>query len=121
MKKTIALFSLLSAISCNYSPSLKGRYIPKIRGDTSSHKPSIYLELKKNGKAELRYSDTVINGSWEEFDVQEFNYVELIANGKLEDLHIIKDSINILELYIVGNASDFRGNHYDSLKFLKRR
>ncbi len=75
------------------------------------------IYFKSNNIAEIRYYDTMIIGKWKEVNVQELNYIELIANGELAELHILKDS-NI-RLYFVSNPTDFRGKYCDSFELVK--
>ena len=105
--------------SCNYSnKNLLGKYIiDNVKGDTTSHKCIKELWLLKNSDAKIIYNDTLLSGKWEEIDVQEFNYIKLICNGDLVELHILKDST--MQLYFVSNPTNFRGEYYDSLSFKK--
>ncbi len=98
-----------------------GTYIiDKIEGDTINQKYVKKIHLKKGKKAELIYNDTLLIGKWKEIDIQEFHYIELVANEELEELHILKDSNGIIKLYFI-DPIDFRGGHYYNLRCIKAK
>ncbi len=123
--KTTCIFLLhffLMLCSCNLaSNELIGSYsVEEFKVDTSIQKPIKELNIKMNGKAELVYADTIITRRWKEVDVQEFNFIELSANGEIAELHILKDSV-FIRLYFAGDPKNFREGHYEALSFIKKK
>lgn len=105
--------------SCNFFNSeLLGKYI---REGTHSNTNEIEsLSLKKNNVVEIIFKDTLIVGRWNEFDVQEFHYIEVLANNIFKQMTIYSND-SITKLYFVGKPTDFRGGYYDSLSFIKAK
>ena len=78
------------------------------------------LSLKRNNIVEIKFKDTLIFGRWDEFDFQEFHYIEILANNTFKQMTIYNND-SVLRLYFVGKATDFNGGFYDSLSFIKMK
>ena len=106
--------------SCNaFNNQLLGIYIKDDACYNRSFASEIEsLSLKKNNVLEIKFKDTLIFGRWDEFDVQEFHYIEILANNTFKQMTIYNND-SIVKLYFVGKGTDFRGGYYDSLSFIK--
>ena len=116
------LMIMLFCESCNLSSDqLLGDYSRDNAYLNRSYASEIEsLSLKRNNIVEIKFKDTLIFGRWDEFDVQEFHYIEILANNTFKQMTIYNND-SVLRLYFVGKATDFRGGFYDSLSFIKMK
>lgn len=117
----LLIILIFFSFSCSKS-ELLGKYkIDKVRGYPTDPKSLEEINLLKGDKVVLRYTDTLILGTWKEHLGIDYHYIHIFANNEAKNLEVFENIINdsSVKLYFIGNPTDFRGGEYDSLSFIK--